>query len=217
MLGYFYSTGTGVEKIDEEARRYFSLAAEKGSPAGEGNLGLFMIQGRGGKKDATAGVEWMRKAIAHGNRQSAVMLGEIFYFGQHTEDETPDFAQAAAVLRGPAEAGNAAAQNMMGVMLRDGRLGEKDVDGARAWFEKAARQGNGKACYSLAELWDHTSQDRWARIEALRWLMIGESLGEVTATYFLKDVRGLHPPDDLQTAQRLAALVTDALPQPGRR
>ena len=136
----------------------------------------------------------MEKAIEGGSPKTAVLLGEILYFGQHADGQ-PDYHKAHAVLLQPAEAGDPAAQNMLGVILKDGRLGEKDPDAARVWFEKAALQGHGKACHNLAELWNYQSTDRWARIEALRWLLVGEKLKETMADYFLEDVRPRLAPD----------------------
>ncbi len=213
MLGYCYSVGMAVARDDAEARRLFSQATEKGSTAGQVNLGLFLVRGRGGERDTAGGVALLRKAAASGNQQAAVLLGEIFYFGEHA-DGTPDFAEAHKVLLGPAEAGQAAAQNMVGVILKDGRSGQKDELEARIWFEKSAIQGNGKACFNLGQLlWNHGSADRWSRIEALRWLIVGDALDEATAFNFLEDIKPGIDREDVEGARRLAIISLNSLPK----
>lgn len=211
-LGYCYSVGVGVEKDDAQAREYFEKGAAKGSAAAKGNLGLFLIHGRGGEKDIARGVAMMQAAADGGNAQSAVLLAEIFYFGTHA-DGKPDFQKAHDTLLKAADAGNAVAQNMLGVILKDGQLGKKDEDAARVWFEKAALGGNGKACFNLAELWNPRSPERWARIEALRWLIVGHGLDEVAAAYLLKDIKPNVAPDELKAAGKLAEITRSALPR----
>lgn len=214
-LGYCYSAGIGVEKSEEQARRCFEQGAGKGSVAAQSNLGFFLIKGRGGAPDAARGVALMEKAIQAGSQKTAVLLGEVFYFGQHADGQ-PDYAKAHAVLIAPARAGDPVAQNMVGVMLKDGRLGEKALDTARVWFEKAALQGNGKACHNLAELWNYRSPDRWARIEALRWLAVGEGLNETMAYYFLEDIKDGVAADELQAARQLAEItLSSVIRKPG--
>ena len=205
-LGYCYSSGTGIVRDDAEARRCFERGAALSSAAAKSNLGAFLVQGRGGPKDAKRGVELMEEAIAGGSTETALRLGEIYYFGQHAAGQ-PDYQRAHQVLLAPAHEGNAAAQNMLGVILKDGRLGEVKLDEARVWLEKAALQGNGKACHNLAELWNHRSPDRWARIEALRWLVAGQGLGEALARIHLSEIRPHLAADELEIAQDLAEIT----------
>ena len=211
-LGYCYSVGFGAKQDDAEARRCFSLAAEKGSIIGKGNLGLFIIRGRGGEKDAPRGVALMQEAARAGNQQSAILLGEIFYIGEHANG-VPDYQAAHAILLGPAEAGNATAQNTIGVLLKDGRIGEKDELGARIWLERSAMQGNAKAGFNIGEmLWKQQARDSWTRIEALRWLTVADRLNETMAYYFIEDIKAGLDPQELRTARELAQVTLSALP-----
>lgn len=205
-LGYCYSSGTGIAKDDVEARRCFEEGAALGSTAAKSNLGSFLVHGRGGLKDGKRGVALMKEAIADGSEATALLLGEIYYFGQH-EDGQPDYSRAYQVLLKPAGKGDAAAQNMVAVILKDGRLGEAKLDEARVWLEKAAQQGNGKACHNLSELWNYQSPDRWARIEALRWLVIGQAFGEALARIHLADIRPHLAEDEIGVAEDLAEIT----------
>lgn len=202
-LGYLYSVGLGVPKDDAKARSFFARGSENGSLAARVNLGIFLVKGRGGNKDVEGGIALLKEAAEKGDTQAASRLGEIFYFGEHADGRS-DYQKAHDVLIGEAEAGNAVAQNMIGVILKNGYLGPKDKDSARVWFERAALQGNAKACANLADIWDHQSPDRSARIEAIRWLVVSRNLKEITGTYKLEDIQATLAPDEFKVAERLA-------------
>jgi len=209
-VGYFYSTGLVVEKNESKAREYFEKGAELGSSASQSNLGIYLIRGLGGDRDISRGLSLMQQAVKAGNEHAAVLLGEIYYTGEHA-DGIPDFAKAYEVLLGPAGKGNAAAQNTVGVILRDGRIGSKDMDSARVWFEKAALQGNPKACTNLFELWDYQSENRFARIEAIRWLLVANELDEVMAKYQYEDIKSSVSHEEEKVARQLAEITLTSI------
>lgn len=209
-IGYFYSSGLVVGKDEAKAREYFERGAKLGSAACQSNLGIYLIRGLGGEKDIPLGLSLMHKAVKAGSQQAAILLGEIYYTGEHA-DGIPDFSKAYEVLIGPAGSGNAIAQNTVGVMLKDGRLGEKDIDTARVWFEKAAMQGNPKACTNLFELWDYQSDNRLARIEAIRWLLVANQLEEVMAMYLYKDIKSFIADPEERAASQLAEMTLHSI------
>jgi len=209
-LGFCYANGRGVTQDDAEARKFFEQASNQGSIAGKGNLGLFLIQGRGGDKEIERGVSLMEEAAKAGNLESHTFLGQVYYFGLH-DGGKPDYHKAYEHLLPAAEKDHAASQNMIGVIFKDGLAGKIDRDAARVWLEKAAFNGNGKACFNLSELWNPNAEDRWARIESIRWLIVGDKLGEIAATYQLEDIRSSVPPDELAVAQDLAETTSRRL------
>jgi hypothetical protein len=146
-----------------------------------------------------------------GSSESYVFLGEVYYFGLQNHG-TPDYSKAYDHLIHPAEAGHPAAQNMIGVMFKDGLTGKIDLDAARVWLEKAALNGNGKACFNLSELWNPNSENRWARIESIRWLIVGDKMGEIAATYLFEDIKKSVPADELAVATDLAETTFRRLP-----
>jgi TPR repeat protein len=209
-LGFCYANGRGVKQDDAEARKFFEQAANQGSIAGKANLGLFLIHGRGGEKEVKRGVSLMEEAANAGNLESHTFLGQVYYFGLH-DGGKPDYHKAYEHLLPAAEKDHAASQNMIGVIFKDGLAGKIDRDAARVWLEKAAFNGNGKACFNLSELWNPNAEDRWARIESIRWLIVGDKLGEIAATYQLEDIRSTVPPDELAVAQDLAETTSRRL------
>jgi uncharacterized protein len=212
MLGYLYSVGTAVERDDARARAYFEKAAEKGSSDAQLNLGLFLLNGRGGEKDPGRGIRMMEEAVAQGSHRARLMLGEVLMFGEHSNKE-PEWQKAYEVLIPAAQSGDARAQNMIGVILRDRRLEGRDPAGARQWFEKAARQGDGKACANLGDLIGYDSKDRATRIEALKWLIAAEQLNEISARYLLAEITPRCAPDELASARTLARELAESLPK----
>ena len=203
-LGYLHANGVYVEKNDAKARAYFQEAVTLGSKDSRLNLALFLVHGRGGPSDLKKGVSLLQEMTSEGHTQGALTLGELYYTGEHSHTKEPDFSKAYEVLLSPAEAGNPAAQNFIGAILRDSRIGPKDTDSAQIWFEKAAWQGNPKACTNLADLWNYQSDERKCRIEALRWLIVADLLGEIVSKYHFADIRPLLAKDEETTARKLA-------------
>ena len=56
------------------------------------------------------------------------------------------------------QAGDAAAQNNLGALLRDGYGVDKDVEQAVAWFRKAAELGHTKAMLNLGALYEQQAR-----------------------------------------------------------
>lgn len=210
-LGYLYANGIYVEKNDAKAREYFQEAVTLGSKDSRLNLALFLVHGRGGASNPERGISLLKEMILEGHNQAALTLGELYYTGDHSEKKEPDYAKAYEVLIPPAQAGLSAAQNFIGVILRDGQVGPKDTDSAQIWFEKAAWSGNAKACTNLADLWNYQSTDRKCRIEAIRWMIVADHLGEIVSKYHLADIRPLLAKDEEATASRLAELTLQML------
>jgi TPR repeat protein len=203
-LGYLYANGIYVEKNETKARSYFQEAVDLGSKDSRLNLGLFLVHGKGGAMDMKKGLSLLQEMTLEGHTQAALALGQLYYTGDHSENNEPDYAQAYTFLLAPAETGNPAAQNFIGVILRDGRIGPKDIDSAHIWFEKAAWQGNPKACTNLAELWNYQSDERKCRVEALRWMIVADQLGEIVSRYHFADIQPLLAKDEEATARKLA-------------
>jgi TPR repeat protein len=210
-LGYLYANGIFVEKDDIKARKYTEEAVALGSKDSRLNLGLFLIHGRGGQKDLDKGINLLKEMALEGSNQASLSLGEIYYTGEHSETKEPDYKKAYEVLLAPAKSGLPNAQNYIGVLLKDARLGKKDEDGARLWFEKAAWQGNSKACKNLADLWNHQSESRPSRIESLRWLIVAEQLNDIAAKYEWNDIKPLVSNDEEKLARALAELTLEKI------
>jgi len=65
-LGECYLNGTGVEKDDVEAVKWFRKAAEQGNAHAQVKLGECYRNGTGVEKDDVGAVKWFRKAAEQG-------------------------------------------------------------------------------------------------------------------------------------------------------
>ncbi len=67
-LGAAFEKGRGVKKDEAQATFWYSEAAKKQEPEAEYQIGMMLIKGKGGyAQDEQSGLDWLRKAAAHGN------------------------------------------------------------------------------------------------------------------------------------------------------
>jgi TPR repeat protein len=107
----------GIANRDEEARKWFSKAAEGGHPDAMVFIGRFLLDGRGGDKLPVAGEEWLRRAIALGEVSARVELAERYLDGR---DLPCDLELGERLLR-EAAAESAFARFELGNRLIDGK------------------------------------------------------------------------------------------------
>ena len=81
-LGEMYRTGEGVPKDNEEAVRWYRLAAEQGLAKAQANLGVMYDNGWGVLQNHEEGVRWYRKAAEQGNEISQNNLGLAYEHGR---------------------------------------------------------------------------------------------------------------------------------------
>ena len=151
---YYNAAGEASLQVgkDNDAVKFFRIAAEQGHAGGQFQLGLMYAAGRGGlQKDEVQAAEWFRKAAEQGHAYSQTLIAVMLAEGKGGLPR--DEAQAAQWYRKAAEQGNAAAQNNLADMYENGR-GElpKDRDQAISWYRRAANQGLQDARESLQRL-----------------------------------------------------------------
>ena len=108
---------------------------------------------------------------------------EWFLLGKKAAGEGK-YKEAAEWYQKAAEAGNAAAQNNLGVYYRNGRGVSKNRDEAVKWFQEASRQGFHESQYNLGlSYWESgTSQ---GREEGVRWFQKAAAQGNAKAQFML--------------------------------
>lgn len=80
-LGVFYTTGYGVGKDHEKARKYFELAADKGHSPSQCTLGMFYCKGHT-TRDFKKAVHWFGLAANKGNVSAQYNLGILYRHGK---------------------------------------------------------------------------------------------------------------------------------------
>jgi uncharacterized protein len=212
-VGYFHATGLTVPRNDAEAVRWYRKGAEKGGAKAQLNLGLALAAGRGAPKREEEGLQWIDRAAEQGLADALHAQGEIHFHGRY--GRTQDYRAAFAPLLRAAEAGHAAAQNTLGVMMRDGLgLPAPDAAGGERWFRAAAEQGHARAQSSLGHLLGPDGPEASKRVEALKWLLLASFQNEATALKTLHEITPNVPAADLAEARKQAAKLQRAPLQP---
>lgn len=92
-VSQIYANGIGdVARDDKEARRWLTLSARQGYDTAEIDLGSWLVEGRGGERDADAGFRWLKKAADEGNVAAMNRVAKLYMQGIGTEPNTIDAA-----------------------------------------------------------------------------------------------------------------------------
>ncbi len=204
-MGFFHAQGVGVDKDETKAVEWFRQGAKKGSATSKLNLGLLLRQGKTIQTSSDESLRLMHEAAEAGSVDAQSYLGQLYFMGDRFLK--PDYAKAKPLALKAAEAGDAASQNIMGILSRDGfglSAGDQDQAQAEAWFRKAAEQNDVKAQANLAPLMGVASPASTNRIEALKWLLLAKDRGEPTAEKTYTEISATLPPNMEREARALA-------------
>ena len=201
-LGYSYETGQGVKADAVKARSWYEKAAEGGLAKAKYNLGLFLVLGKGGAAESERGFTMLEEAAREGIVPAQLGLGRIFYFGEYGQKQ--DYARAFPYFEQAAKAGNAEAQNFLGVMCRLGKGTKIDHKASAQWYLKAANQGLAKAQAAVADAYRMGSGIKRDKIEALKFYMLAAEQGEVTAKNPMDEWMPSLDPDTIAEATQRA-------------
>lgn len=92
-MAQIYANGAGGKKQDlVEARRFLEQAAKQGFDTAELDLGTWMVEGRGGERNATQGFAWLKRAAEGGNVAAMNRLAKLYMNGIGTDPNSIDAA-----------------------------------------------------------------------------------------------------------------------------
>ena len=77
---------------DEAAVKWFRLAAEQGDAAGQSNLGVMYLEGRGVDRNDAEAANWIRKAALQGEPLAQYNLGLLFRDARGVEQDEVEAA-----------------------------------------------------------------------------------------------------------------------------
>ena len=142
-LGMLYFEGRGLAQDDQEAHKWFHLAAERGFVPAQLMLGRIYADGRGLPKDYTKALSWYRQAAERGHPEAQFMVGFIY---EGVQGVARDKKQATSWYRRAAEQGHTLAlasverllgptnpvlaqtlNNLAGLYKTQGKLDEAEV------------------------------------------------------------------------------------------
>jgi TPR repeat protein len=139
-LAMMYVAGQGIPDPDAvTARRWLRAAAEAGVPVAQSGYGEFLLNGTGGEKNPTEGIEWIKKAAEQSWSNAFLSLGQIYYHGLGVEKHE---AEARHWFGLALKQGSLKALVNMGQFYENGILYEKDLQKAAEFYRTAAHRGN---------------------------------------------------------------------------
>jgi TPR repeat protein len=206
-LGALYAQGRGLPQDFAEAMRWYRLAADAGHPDALCRVGNMSANGEGVPADlAEAGV-WWERAAARGSAQAMQFLGRLHAHGDGGRAKDPghaahwffkawqqgldaaeqDIIRVRAELEAAAEAGSAAAQNALGLILC---FGHNDPAAAAGQFERAAAQDHPESLRMLGYLLAERKGVPQDEARAADLYRRAAELGDVFAQYNLAAMIG---------------------------
>jgi TPR repeat protein len=149
-LGVTFDEGLGVQIDEQQALRWFTLAAERGHAESMNRLGIFYAQGRGIPQDFVAALAWYQKSAANGSLAAVGNVATMYFYGFGVPQ---DYAKAAGLLKVAANQGDPGAQAKLGAMYNDGLGVRQDLRASRDLFRQAADKGYPPAMAYLGRMY----------------------------------------------------------------
>lgn len=229
-LAGLYESGQGVVQSKQEALKWEMKAAEYGSKDALYFLGVSYNWGNqqyGISADVAKAISYLEKAALLGVDNAALILGNIYLFGD--SDISKDEAEALRWFRLAADSGNAEACLYVGYIYADGSQVPHDFVAALRWYKACVDHGDcteggvagvvgnvnaGIASSNIAEFYDELEDDYSLpkdNEEALRWYRISLNNGNKAANYYIARFyeNGIVVSRDLKEAFDLYQQVSD--------
>lgn len=117
------------------------------------------------------------------------------------------FNEAFSELKGPAAAGNAEAQNGLGILYINGHGVDKDFDKAFKWFELAARSGLSNAQFQVGIAYLNGIGVEQNYIQSLAWFLVAQNHGSEVANEGVGACKSAMKSRQIDRADKLAATL----------
>ncbi|MEQ1497985.1 MAG: tetratricopeptide repeat protein [Novosphingobium sp.] len=137
-----YDLGVGTAADFAKARHYSKLAADRGHPLAQTELGRMMASGRGGPKDPAGGAGYARKAAEAGHPAGMMLYGQLLGMGLGVPQ---DQASGWQWMRKAADAGNPQALGVVGAALLLGQGVPEDIPAGLRYLQLGAERGDAQA------------------------------------------------------------------------
>jgi uncharacterized protein len=199
------------------AMRWLRLAADKGVPDAQNEVGFLYQRGQGVKRNEAEAVKWFRLAADQGGLVVAQNnLADIYVLGIGVPQ---DFGEAFKWYRIAADQNSSYAENVLGVAYEHGFYVAQDDAEAFRWYRRAAnkfydRPGSTwihSPQYNIGAMYASgrgTAQDY---VRALMWFTLAAAFGDTKPPAPL-GIKLVDAPKDtaLEQRDRLVALMTSA-------
>jgi TPR repeat protein len=181
----------------EQAVRYYTRAAELGSPLAQAILGNIYANGTQGQVDYEQSVKWYRKAAEQGQPEGQFGLGVRYALGQGVP---MDLEEAHRLFSGAAAQGLADAQFDLATMYEEGKGSAVDTEQAVHYYQLSADQGFAPAQFRYGKFLARSTTSR-DRVAAYKWLMLAQDSIKQSAAA-LSGLRSLMSDQEIAEAER---------------
>jgi len=155
-LGHMYARGEGVIKNYNDAAQWYKQAAEQGETSAQYQLSKLYNAGQGVEKNPLLAQQWLSRAENSQNAIensrgdfSRVQISKQGRWNLYTQTCSRGFTACQLT----AEAGDAWAQNKLGLFYKEGKDVTQNYKKAVKWFKKSADQGSGRGFYNLSTMY----------------------------------------------------------------
>ncbi len=139
LIGEIYHDGLALKRDDEEAVRWWRLAANLGDPEAAYEYGVALLSGAGVAADKVAAAAEFALAAPSGHNGALYNLGVLalqgVFGGKRDEKLAADYFRRAA------EAGDGNSAYSYGILLREGKGVPLDTEAAAKWLKAASDEG----------------------------------------------------------------------------
>lgn len=160
-LAILAEDGLGEAKDMKKAESLYTAAAHAGGFKAQYRLGMLYSTGGAVTKDVTKARQFLSLAAAHGDKDAAARLASLDQPDRPPTDlEQAEIlssggqqAEAAALFKRAADAGNIRARTRLAWMYEAGRGVDRSLDEAARLFAHSAEEGDAEAQYAIAVMY----------------------------------------------------------------
>lgn len=187
FLGDMHSKGFGTAENDDEAVKWYKLAAEQGDGRAQYALGSMYNNGCGVRQDKAEAFRLCRLSAEQGYAPAQLQLGFMYEKGYGVA-VLRDYAEAMKWYRKSAEQDYAEAQCYLGFLYENGEIVQKDYAEAAKWYRKAAEQGDASTQLYLGDMYKKGEGVKQDYVEAAKWYRKAAEQGDYLAQCNLGDM-----------------------------
>lgn len=176
------------------------LAAAKGDPSAEFEVGARIAEGKGTDQDFKEAARWYQRSAAQGFAQAQYRLGTLYERGLGMPK---DLARATVWYQRAAGNGNIKAMHNLAVLSAGPDAGESEYAAAVRWFTDAAERGLADSQYNLAILYENGLGPARDLKQAYMYFALAAQSGDQQAKRRQETLRGQFSAEDLSVAERM--------------
>ncbi|MCQ2079803.1 MAG: AAA family ATPase [archaeon] len=177
QLGWLYHTGALGEK-DQEAMKWYRLAAEQGDGTAQNNIGVLYESARGVPESPYEAAKWYKRASDSGNAFGMLNMGRLYYTGKGVVASDSD---AARYFLMAADKGNLEALQYLSELNMEGRGTKQDFNAASKYARKVTNPINTTLQFYQGWLYEKGIQVPQSNEDAAKWYTIAANNGSAAA------------------------------------